>query len=207
MKRLEHLFMHSEKEFRSYQSLVENVFYQNEHLPQQVFQKNFDCFLFQEFDWALSDEVLTTIKKLSVLTQDKDFLTAVLKPDPVEYYMKEFGYYNWLRTSVDISGEDYVNALWTSPESSIADAIITNSNIVVWLSHSLEWAIWGDRELEICILGLAFKKAPKTFLEEEGWKPLDHPSLTDWLELLLNNKKKVNDYVTQFATHYSSKGA
>ena len=72
--------------------------------------------------------------------------------------MKEFGYYNWLRTSVDISGEDYVNALWTSPESSIADAIITNSNIVVWLSHSLEWAIWGDRELEICILGLASKK-------------------------------------------------
>ncbi|KWZ65249.1 hypothetical protein [Bacillus altitudinis] len=206
MKRLEHLFMHSEKEFRSYQSLVENVFYQNEHLPQQVFQKNFDCFLFQEFDWALSDEVLTTIKKLSVLTQDKDFLTAVLKPDPVEYYMKEFGYYNWLRTSVDISGDDYVNALWTSPESSIADAIITNSNIVVWLSHSLEWAIWGDRELEICILGLASKKAPKTILEE-GWKPLDHPSLTDWLELLLNDKKKVNDYVTQFATHYSSKGA
>lgn len=110
--------VHSEKEFRAYQSFIENVLYRNKKLQQQVFRKNFNCFLFQEFDWALSDEVLTTIKKLSGLTQDKDFLTAVLKPDPVEYYLKEFGYYNWLRTSVEISGEDYVNALCTSPEDS-----------------------------------------------------------------------------------------
>ncbi|WP_223251614.1 hypothetical protein [Bacillus sp. LLTC93] len=86
MKQLEHLFVRSEKEFRSYQYLVGNVFDQNRRLPQQVFRKNFDCFLFQEFDWALSDDILTSIKQLSNLTKDREFLTAVLQPDPVEYY-------------------------------------------------------------------------------------------------------------------------
>ncbi|MEW6978431.1 hypothetical protein QQS15_04965 [Bacillus pumilus] len=101
MKQLKHLFVCSEKEFRSYQYLVGNVFDQNRKLPQQVFRKNFDCFLFQEFDWALSDDILTSIKQLSNLTKDREFLTAVLQPDPVEYYMKEFGYYNWLSTTED----------------------------------------------------------------------------------------------------------
>ncbi|MEH7204484.1 hypothetical protein V7130_18450, partial [Bacillus safensis] len=69
MKQLEDLFIRSEEEFKSYQNLVDNVFDQNKMLPQQVFRKNFDCFLFQEFDWALSDDILPTIKELSNVTQ------------------------------------------------------------------------------------------------------------------------------------------
>lgn len=204
LKRIEDLFVRSEKEFRSYQYLVENVFDPNRELPQQVFQKKFDYFLFQEFDWALSNDILTTIKKLSELTQDREFLTAVLKPDPVEYYLKEFGYYNWLKTSVEISDEDYVDALWISPEGFMADNIITNSNIVVWLSNSLQWAIWGDRAMEICIIGLVSKNGSiKNVLLEEGWRSLNHPILADWLKLLFNDKKKFNECLTQLLSNYS----
>lgn len=190
MKQLEDLFIRSEEEFKSYQNLVDNVFDQNKMLPQQVFRKNFDCFLFQEFDWALSDDILPTIKELSNVTQDREFLTAVLQPDPTEYYLKEFGYYNWLKTSVNISDEDYVNALWTHPKGYIADDIITNSNIVVWLSHSLQWAIWGDRDMEICIIGMvSTKDSVKNRLLKEGWKPMDHPVLANWFEGLLKDQK------------------
>lgn len=199
----EPLFVRSEKEFRFYQNLVDHVFDQNKGLPQQVFRKNFDCFLFQEFDWALSDDILPTIKELSNSTRDREFLTAVLKLDPVDYYLKEFGYYHWLKASVNISGEDYVNALWTHPKGSIADNIITNSNIVVWLSRSLQWAILADRDLEICIIGMVSKKeCPQNILLEEGWKPLDHPDLANWLELLLKDQKTFNEYFSQLLSNY-----
>ncbi|MCC9087913.1 hypothetical protein [Bacillus pumilus] len=204
MNQSEHLFVRSEKEYRFYQDLVDHVFDQNKRLPQQVFRKNFDCFLFQEFEWALSDDILPTIKDLLNSTSDREFLTAVLKPDPVDYYLKEFGYYNWLKASVSISGEDYVNALWTNPKGSIADNIITNSNIVVWLSRSLQWAIWADRDMEICIIGMVSKKdCPQNILLEEGWKPLDHPVLANWLELLFNQEKLSNGYFSQFQSNYS----
>ncbi|WP_237697579.1 hypothetical protein [Bacillus australimaris] len=88
MKQLEHLFVRSEKEFRFYQNLVDRVFDQDKKLPQQVFRQNMDCFLFQEFDWALSDDILPTIKELSTVTQDREFLTGVLQPDPTEYYLE-----------------------------------------------------------------------------------------------------------------------
>lgn len=204
MNQPEHLFVRSEKEFRFYQNLVDHVFDQNKRLPQQVFRKNFDCFLFQEFEWALSDDILPAIKDLLNSTSDREFLTAVLKPDPVDYYFKEFGYYNWLKASVNISGEDYVNALWTHPKGSIVDNIITNSNIVVWLSRSLQWAILADRDLEICIIGMVSKKdCPQNILLEKGWKPLDHPVLANWLELLLKDQKTYNEYFSQFLSNYS----
>ncbi|KEP25042.1 hypothetical protein [Bacillus zhangzhouensis] len=197
------LFIHSGNEFKEYKVLIEKVFYTNKHLPHQVFRENFNCFLFQEFDWALSDEILTTIKTLSGLTQDKEFLTAVLKPDPVEYYLKEFGYYNWLRTSVEISGKDYANALWTSPEDSMADDIFTNSNNVVWLSNSLDWAIWGDRDLEICILATKSKNySIQNLLSEDGWKPLNS-ILKEWLELLFSDGEKFDEFWGELTSNYS----
>ncbi|WP_342493038.1 hypothetical protein [Bacillus sp. FSL W7-1346] len=205
MKRLEDLFIRSEKEFKFYQNLVDHVFDTNKELPQQVFRKTFDCFLFQEFDWALSDDILPTIKELSTVTQDREFLTAVLQPDPIDYYLKEFGYYHWLKASVNISGEDYVNALWMHPKGSIADNIITNSNIVVWLAHSLQWAIWADRDMEICIIGMvSTKDSVKNRLLKEGWKPMDHPVLANWFEGLLKDQKTFNDYYTQMLSHYAS---
>lgn len=177
------------------------MFDTNKELPQQVFRKTFDCFLFQEFDWALSDDILPTIKELSTVTQDREFLTAVLQPDPTDSYLKEFGYYNWLKASVDISGEDYANALWTHPKESIADDIITNSYIVIWLSHSLQWAIWADRDMEICIIGMvSTKDSVKNRLLKEGWKPMDHSVLANWFEGLLKDQKTF----TQMLCHYAS---
>ncbi|AVM24720.1 hypothetical protein [Bacillus pumilus] len=205
MTQLKKLFIRSEKEFKFCQNLVDHVFDIKKELPQQVFRKTFDCFLFQEFDWALSDDILPTIKELSAVTQDREFLTAVLQPDPAEYYLKEFGYYNWLKASVDITGEDYVNALWTHPKEPIADDIITNSYIVVWLSHSLKWAIWADRDMEICIIGMvSTKDSVKNRLLKEGWKSLDHPVLANWFEGLLKDQKTFDDYITQMLSHYAS---
>ncbi len=89
------------------------------------------------------------------------------------------------------------------PKGSIADNIITNSNIVVWLSRSLQWAIWADRDMEICIIGMVSKKeCPQNILLEEGWKPLDHPDLASWLELLLKDQKTFNEYFSQLLSNY-----
>ncbi len=43
----------------------------------------------------------------------------------------------------------------SSPEESPADAIVFNSEVVVWLSPSMKWAIWGERSYGICIVGLS----------------------------------------------------
>lgn len=90
------------------------------------------------------------------------------------------------------------------PNGSIADNIITNSNIVIWLSHSLQWAIWADRDMEICIIGMvSTKDSAKNMLLEEGWKPLNHPVLANWLELLLKDEKTFNEYFTLMLSNYS----
>ncbi|MGE6629168.1 hypothetical protein [Bacillus sp. NPDC077027] len=120
----------------------------------------------------------------------------------VEYYLEKFSYYNWLKTSVEISGEDYINALWTSSKEATADDVITNSIIVVWLSNSLQSAIWGDRDLEICILATTSKSYFIKILSEEGWKPVNN-ILKEWLDLLFSDGEKFDEFLEELTGNYS----
>jgi hypothetical protein len=122
-------------------------------LPERVFNESLSCFRFEEFDWAMSAEFWPSVQRLCQRSGDASILIAVLEPDPLNYYRKEFGYFNWAELPIVASSDDYWTLIKHSPDESPADSLLANSEKVVWLPPSKKWAIWGERRFEVCVLG------------------------------------------------------
>lgn len=142
----ENFFIRNNKELIELKEMVISTFNIESNLPEQVFSEKFGDFKFEEFDWTMSGEFWDILKKLAIQTNDNFILIAVLKPNPVEYFYKEFKYYNWIKLPVGLSDDEYYEILQLGPEESPADAVVYNSYTVAWLSPSMKWAIWGERD-------------------------------------------------------------
>lgn len=132
---------------------VEACFCIGKSLPERVFNESLSYFRFEEFDWAMSAEFWPSVQTLCQSSGDASILIAVLEPDPLNYYKKEFGYFNWAELPIVASSEDYWALLNHCPDESPADSLLANSEKVVWLPPSKKWAIWGERSFEVCVLG------------------------------------------------------
>jgi hypothetical protein len=132
---------------------VEACFRISKSLPERVFNERLSYFRFQEFDWAMSAKFWPSVQTLCQSSGDASILIAVLEPDPLDYYKKEFGYFNWAELPIYSSSEDYWNLINNCPDNSPADSLLANSEKVVWFPPSRKWAIWGERSLEVCVLG------------------------------------------------------
>lgn len=155
--------------------LINQIFYIDQEMPNQVFKRPFSGFVFEEFDWTISGEFWDSfLKPLSIVLQDTSILTASLDPHPVDYFYPKFGYYNMIEFSTAGTESDYWDALETGPENYPVDAILYSAETMVWIPSSAKWAIWGDRGYEICVLAFAddsVKKAAKPLLQ--AWYPAD----------------------------------
>jgi len=133
------------KEHRDFEKcwhLIESAIRPNKNLPEQVFSDQFSNYVFEEFDWAMTPDFWDgVLKKLAIASNDAEIIMAVLDPDPKDYFHRTFGEYNILKLSINISGQEYWNILKTGPEDSEADAILFNSETVIWLPLSMKWAI------------------------------------------------------------------
>lgn len=130
----------------------------HKRLPQKVFAQKFNCFYFEEFDWVLSADFWNSLQILSRKSSDELVLVNILDPDPIAYYKKEFGHYNWALIAVSSTADDYWKLLNHSPMDSLADSILINSQRLVLSVPSASWIIWGERSLEICVLACVDKK-------------------------------------------------
>jgi len=146
---------------------IKQNFQINQGLPQNPFRHFYENFSFEEFDWALCDEFWKNIQKLALQSVDKYLLMAVLNPDPIHYYKKEFGYYNWSIIPTAASDNEYWQFLNHHPQKSPADSIFINSEKIAWLPPSKRWAIWGERSYELCVLG------HQTDIEASSWKDIN----------------------------------
>lgn len=184
------------KEFEEFQRYIKVTFNSNQRLPEQIFNTSFSGFVFEEFDWAMSADFWNTIQQLAIVSQDSFILSAVLEPHPIDYFYKEFGYYNWFKLPIELSSEDYWDVLQLEPEDSPADAMLYNSEVVVWVSSSMKWAIWGERNLGICVL--AFKNGNKIIK--------DHPPIGKWrfVEEALTDLLPINFYGRQVPKDFSN---
>lgn len=143
----------NESTFLNASSDIRKSFHVNQSFPKNPFLNFYENFSFEEFDWTLCDEFWTNIQNIALQSGDKYLLMAVLDPDPVRYYKNEFGYYNWSIIPTSASKNEYWKFLNNHPEESPADAIFINSEKIVWLPQSRNWAIWGERSYELCVLG------------------------------------------------------
>ena len=150
---LKNLFLTDVAIFESSHREIENRFYLDATLPDQVFRDGFESFAFEAFDWVMGAKFWRVIQKLANVSGDGSLLLAVLDPDPSSYYKKEFGYYNWANIPVSFSSHEYWNLINEYPNASPADCLLVNSEKVIWLPKSGKWAIWGERSYEVCVIG------------------------------------------------------
>lgn len=147
--------VNSKQEYDKLLKLVNKAFYIEKRLPEQVFvvPSGKKCVI--DFDKAMGYSFWNELERLVALSNDSFILMAVLDPHPEDYYYEEFSLYNWYIFPNGSTADDYWNAINWSPADSPADAIVFNSEVVVWLSPTLKWAIWGERRYGICILALS----------------------------------------------------
>ena len=201
---LETLFVRKKKEFNKLIGIASDAFYIENRLPKQVFREQFNYFLFEEFDWAMDKDFWSIIQQLSKEAKDDYVLTAVLDPNPVEYFYKEFNYYNWMKLPVNLSPDEYLDVLGLGPEESSADAVLYNSYTVIWLPPSMKWAIWGERSYGVCVLGLQDVNNSADLLPIlKNWRSIDETVLS-WVGLNFVNQQLPQEIANTLFLNYSN---
>lgn len=193
-----------EADFKEMELLVRKTFLLGCDVPNQVFNSSFGNFLFQEFDWALTPNFWdSAIQLFSHVLEDDYILVALLEPNPVSYFHQTFGYYNWFKCPLNINGHDYWEILEKSPKQSPADALLFNSETVIWLPSSLKWAIWGNRSYGLCIIAFHDKET-KTKLAPflKTWIAATE-ALNSFVSLNFKDHKIPVDFRDAFLRNYS----
>ncbi|MCL1698806.1 hypothetical protein [Lysinibacillus sp. Bpr_S20] len=196
-------FVNEEKEFDELKKLIYSTFHFGRTFPEQVFEEEYKHFKFEEFDWTMSDEFWTTLKKLATKSKDDFVLVAVLEPNPEEYFYKEFQYYNWIKMPVWIDEDDYYDILEFGPKESPADAVLYNSSVMIWLSPSLEWAIWGEREFGVCVIAFNDTAVENKLIPDLiTWHTLDDTVLA-WIEMNFRNQRLYQKNIQALKINYT----
>lgn len=137
-------FIKDKKQFEEATHWVTKTFNYEQRLPNQVCKVPFQKTVVLDFDHAMSRSFWNELEELMCLSGDSFVIMAVLDPNPVDYYYKEFSRYNWCVLQKGTTADEYWSMLEQGPEESPADAILFNSEVVVMLSSSMKWAIWGN---------------------------------------------------------------
>ena len=191
-------FISDSQLFAKCKAELERICRTERQLPEQVFEDRFNCFVYEEFDWAMSEDFWATLQVLARESGDESLLISILDPDPVDYYKKEFRYYNWALISAASTADEYWTLLNDCPEESPADSMLANSERIVWAARSGAWVVWGERSLGICILACLDGKLAKSV----SWHDLDWV-LRDILPDLFRGGEIPTGFTNQIRGNYS----
>ncbi|WP_078554455.1 hypothetical protein [Bacillus alkalicellulosilyticus] len=174
-------FIKDVNEYLDLKAILEEIIDINKEIPNQVFQKEYRGYLFQQFDNIMSEEFFSTIRGLAEKSNDDYIVIAVLNPHPMDYYYKEFGYFNWAKLPLSLSNGYYWSILNEGPPNWEADAIVHNSFIIAFFSPSRKWGIWADRNYEISVIAFN-EKDEKNHLILESWLPVENEEVVNWMK-------------------------
>jgi len=179
---LKSFFIKDVNEYFKLNDILESIFQLDKEIPDNVFQKEFRNYLFEQFDNVLCGEFLTTIRGLAEKSKDDYVILAVLKPNPMDYYYKEFSYFNWLKLPLNLSNDDYWDILNEGPQNYEADAIMYNSFKIALFSPSKKWGILADRDFEISVIAFNDNVFNIDYLQLlESWLPVENDSVIKWM--------------------------
>jgi hypothetical protein len=144
----------SRSDFETELQKIDRIVDRSAALPDQVFVTRPVAFHIIDFDQLWSEEFFDDAQRLTKRAGDESFTFVVLRPDPDNYYHAEFGKFPLVRFSNADPAQGYLDELHQDPGDSPADAIAYNSEVVLVFPASARWAIYGDRNLEIAIVGV-----------------------------------------------------
>lgn len=130
---------------------------------------------------------------------------AVLNPEPLNYYFKEFGYFNWCKIPVGLRQEQYEEILNLEPTGSPADSLQINSNLIVWASPTGKWAIWCDRGFETSVIGFHKGITDSTMpLVLPKWVPVESSFVAGWMSFTFPGFETPHDFLEKLENSYST---
>lgn len=194
-------FIKDKKQFEEALQLVTKMFNHEQRLPNQVCKVPSERTVVLDFDHAMSRDFWSELEELIDLSSDSFVIMGVLDPHPVDYYYKEFSRYNWCMFQKETTADEYWNTLKLSPIDSPADSILFNSEVVVWISSSMKWAIWGERSYGICVLG--FNDGDIGDYNSESWFTMDQ-AITDLVSLNFRNYTVPEEVISKLLKHFSN---
>lgn len=108
-------YLSDSADFESEQTKWQSVIYENTSFPDQVFKDLKGPFLFFEFGLFFTNRFFECLKRFVKVTHEAAASFAVVDPDPVDYFYKEFKKYPVIRLSTDDSAQDYLRWLSEDP--------------------------------------------------------------------------------------------
>ncbi|MGO9673361.1 MAG: hypothetical protein ACLPSF_04205 [Methylocella sp.] len=146
--------------------IVQRAFHADLLLPQYVFKKNYRYTLLREF--GLGSDLMEIIHDGRFCSRTDKILLSVLDPDPISYFYKHFGKLNSFCVGANITDEEYSALVRLSPGNE-ADALLYHGDTVVWIPEHADWAMWGQRDREITVIGFNDPQMADFLLNDVGY--------------------------------------
>lgn len=170
-------------------------------IPENVFRKAFRYFLFTTFDDLHMSLFFDHVSQFMKETGEKNFWVTTLDPDPRSYFAANFGFYGTFEFSVSDTGDDYISALFDIPESSPADALMHNGNLLLVFSTTGKWAVYGSRNADIAVCAFTEHSQMELFKSIYGSDLLDSVrSAAEYAYKFASDSTLIDDFCENYAS-------
>jgi len=184
--------------------IVDGIFYATRLLPNYVFKKRYRFTLIANCDHIISENLISILHDRRFCRPTDNILLSVLDPDPIAYFHKHFGKINSIRFKAGISEEDYGHLRWLDPGNA-TDAIQFNTNNLVWIPDNGRWAIWGERDREIAVIGFDDPAQADFLLNEVGYWIDAETALDHFASAPYRDHKAPEDFARPLIANYGSR--
>ncbi|MGO9674694.1 MAG: hypothetical protein ACLPSF_11105 [Methylocella sp.] len=185
--------------------IIRNTFYVGRLLPEYVFNKKYSFTPVANFDYVFDKGLSKIIHGNRFCGPTDSILMSVLDPEPIAYFHKHFGKINSFRFRAGISDQEYAKLRLLDPGNEV-DAIQFNSETVVWIPDNGRWAIWGERDREIAVIGFDDPAQAEFLLNEDGyWIDAETAITEDFARTPYRDQKAPEDFARRLIENYGSR--
>lgn len=163
--------MNDRGEYARQEVLIQRHLNLSARMPEQVFCTPLASTSILEFDHVFDGRFFANVQALAARGGSVSVLFAVLEPHPDRYFYKHFGLFPVLRFGTTQSPDDFLAALRVDPGDSPADSLLYRSEVVAMYPDRGSWLLYGDRNMEIAIIG-AFDEAAASLIASHPPAPL-----------------------------------
>jgi hypothetical protein len=181
-------FINDRESFDRYWHAVRHIFESRRRPPQQVFKQGYGQFVFCAFDLPMSPDFWPALQQSSFVRHDDSVVMIVLDPDPAAGFGQPIGPFAAFTLPVTAEQEAYTEAIWTIIGTDVAetgrrtqavptgrsgDCMMILAETVIWMSETLEWALWAERSEAIGVLAVNIATPTSRPSFDQNWLSID----------------------------------
>lgn len=141
----------NKSDYEKIHSIVSEIINESKKIPENIYKEKFSYFLFLTFDEIFTSSFFNSLVKYVKGTGRSGFLVVCMDPDPELYYGSNFDFFGAIDFSADDTVSEYISGINNYPENSVADALSSNGNALLYSSVDAGWSIYADRDCDIAI--------------------------------------------------------